>query len=348
MIRFANCSGPILLVVLFFAFSFHVKSQENCINILEEAEALFEQGIIEEIPGMLEDCIKRGLSPEDRMRAQKLVILSYLFDKNIEEAEKVMLAFLRAHPEYEPHPTDPAEFVQLLSNFEVKPVFSMGTRFGSNFASPVISQAYVPYNISDYIPGFSSFHPGLQFGAGINIYLTNRLEIGLEAEYMKSNIRYSNTQYGFSKLKIEESHERIQFPVSLKYVFPYGIWSPYIKAGASYGIVLDSRAGFERVYTVPASTLHEPVLSRNVNIDNMRNSESWMGFFGTGVRYKIPRGFFFLDISYCFGLSNMVNPKDRWSQETVFDYYHVDGDFRMDYLSLSFGFRLIIYNPRKK
>jgi len=334
-------------MALFFVISSQVNSQEQCRQVLEKAESLFEQGIIEEIPDMLSDCIKIGLSPEDKIRAQKLVILSYLFDKNIDEAERVMLSFLGSNPEYEAQPSDPAEFVQLLSNFTSSPVISFGTSFGSIFSSPVMMQPYSPYSINGYSPGFSSFDPGVQFGAGINIYLSPRVEIGLEAVYMKSNFKYSASMYGFSELRIEESHEMLEFPVSLKYVFPDQTWSPYIQLGSSYGIVLDSRADFRRVYSGAAEQLYDPVVNNDVNLGNMRNSALWSGFLGGGLRYKIPRGFFFLDVSYYFGLSNMVNNENRWMQETVFDFYHTDGDFRMDYLSFSIGFRLIIYNPRK-
>ena len=334
--------------VLLVSLSLNLKAQEECKYILEKAEALFEQGIIEEIPGMLSECMEEGFSPEEKMRAQKLVILSYFFDKKTAEAEEVMLRFLRNNPEYEIQPSDPAEFVRLFSAFETFPVLSVGTSAGGNLASPGIIKPYGPYNINESGADFSFSEAGYQFGAGVNFYLINNIELSLEATYIKNSFLYSNTQYGFSVISIKETHEKLELPVLFKYVFPQDQWSPYVSLGASYGYVINAKANYKRSYSESVNLDFEPVVNQGVDLEKIRKTHAWSGIIGGGIRYRIPRGYFFLDIRHFAGLTNTVNSDNRWEQESVFTHYHTDSDFRVNYFSLSIGVRYIFYNSRKK
>jgi len=309
---------------------------------------LFEQGIIEEIPGMLSECMEEGFSPEEKMRAQKLVILSYFFDKKTAEAEEVMLRFLRNNPEYEIQPSDPAEFVRLFSGFETFPVLSVGSSAGANLALPGIIKPYGPYNLNESGADFSFSEAGYQFGAGVNFYLINDLELCLEAAFVKKSFLYSNTQYGFSNISMKETHEKIEVPVLFKYVFPLDQWSPYVSLGASYGFVINTKANYKRSYSESVNLGHEPVISQGVDLGEIRKAHSWSGIIGGGVRHRIPRGYFFLDIRRFVGLTNTVNPDNRWEQDPVFTFFHTDSDFRVNYFSLSIGVRYIFYNSRKK
>ena len=54
--------------------------EEDCSFTLREANNLYAQGRIENIPAMLEDCIEQGFTSEDRLAAYKLIILCSLYD----------------------------------------------------------------------------------------------------------------------------------------------------------------------------------------------------------------------------------------------------------------------------
>jgi hypothetical protein len=69
---------------------------------------------------------------------------------------------------------------------------------------------------------------------------------------------------------------------------------------------------------------------------------------GAGLKYRIaPIGDLTMDLRYFYGLNNLVNPENRWNQETVFPFYHADGDFLMDYFTFSIGFRFSFYQTKK-
>jgi len=76
--------------------------------------------------------------------------------------------------------------------------------------------------------------------------------------------------------------------------------------------------------------------------------------FGGGVKYKIGRDFVYADLRYMAGLSNFTKPdKNYYANDGTFDpaitnYQYVSDFFRMDNLSLSFGYIHPIYDPRKK
>ena len=59
---------------------------------------------------LLQPCIERGFTPEERLSAYKLLILCQIYNDDIGGAHEGMLAFLKKYPEYELSPTDPDEF----------------------------------------------------------------------------------------------------------------------------------------------------------------------------------------------------------------------------------------------
>ena len=113
MLKKFCCIIVFVITVLNISFS----QQQDCVFKLQEAEKLYSQGLIEEIPQLLNPCIESGLSQEDKLQAYKLVILSYLFNDEQVDAEDAMLSFLKRYPEYEISPTDPTEFVYLFESF---------------------------------------------------------------------------------------------------------------------------------------------------------------------------------------------------------------------------------------
>ena len=62
-------------------------SQSECVFSLQRAERLYQQGNIEEIPGLLINCIEKGFTRDERLTAYKLLIQSYLYDDQLELAD---------------------------------------------------------------------------------------------------------------------------------------------------------------------------------------------------------------------------------------------------------------------
>ena len=110
-----------LFILVFFISTLY--AQRSCLNTLREAKELYEQGLIDEIPDLLADCMESGFTRSQRIEAYKLIILAYLFDDDQFTAEKMMDEFLRKFPEYEIMPNDPVEFVYLLESYKTSSFF---------------------------------------------------------------------------------------------------------------------------------------------------------------------------------------------------------------------------------
>ena len=296
---------------------------------------------------MLSACLERGFSPAEKMRAQKLLILAYLFDNKTREAEDVMVRFLRDNPEYEIQPDDPAEFTLLLSGFRTVPFLSVGTFLGGNLSSASLLEQYGPYNPNQDEGQFTITPPEFQIGAAINILLSRRLELNLESIYTINSFSFSNRQYGFADIYKKETHEKLEFPVSLSFDLSVNRWRPYLRIGGSYGMLMSAYNDYKRSYSNTGDALYSSVESLEVDISEQRNSDFINAILGVGIKYKIPRGHLYFDLRYFYGLSDLVNPEDRWSQDSVFSFYTADNDFHLDYLTFSIGYRYSFYTTKR-
>mgnify|MGYP000934344943 FL=1 len=92
-------------------------------------------------------------------------------------------------------------------------------------------------------------------------------------------------------------------------------------------------------------------------------SKSWL--VGAGVRYKIGRNYLFADLRYMGGMSNLADVNNIYYQdksgidpaqlgdpnyhlaENITRYHYISDYFRLDNLSISFGYVKPLYNPRK-
>ena len=75
--------------------------EEDCAIKLREAQQLYDAGKIETVPDMLQSCIDKGFTQEERLTAFKLIILCQIYNDDPDEAHKEMLSFLKRYPEYE-------------------------------------------------------------------------------------------------------------------------------------------------------------------------------------------------------------------------------------------------------
>lgn len=337
----------ILIFLTVFHSPFHVNAQDNCLQVLENAEKLFDEGIIEKIPELLEDCLKKGFDSDERIRARKLIILSHLFDNRPEEAEEVMSDLLRDAPEYQIQPGDPSEFSSLYSSFKTFPFLSIGILGGVNLATATMVEPYGPYDAEWNEGSFSFATPEYHAGVGVNVYLTDRWEISLEGIYTRTSFLWSNLQYDFAQIDKKEIYQKVEIPLSFTYDFPGQQWKPYLRLGASYGLVISASADYERTYTDTGLETFTPVEENGIDISNRRETSTINAVAGTGIKYRIPRGYLVLDLRYFYGLTDIVNPENRWEQETVFSFYDADGNFQVDYFTISIGLRYSFYKSKK-
>jgi len=346
-------SGILFLMLIQFG-SYPVMAQdEQCAFTLREAENLYDQGRIENIPEMLQSCIQRGFSSEDRLAAYKLIILCSLYNDEQSQAEDQMLAFLKKYPEYELIPTDPEEFRFLFEKYRTRPIFDYGLFVGLNYAHGIMVQPYSTFpNLHNDVLRFHPNNFGICAGALLNFYITNDLQISFEPMFAQKLIKLDHEQGMVQGIYTKEHFEQqtcIDFPLSVTYDFNLGRFRPYVRAGGQIGYMIGATTSTTTKYfnSVGEEVHENSGPDEDVYDTGNRNSMSYAAILGGGVKLKITKGYFYLDTRYNIGL-NIQNTGNRYDlNELIWKYQYMDPDFRLNNFMVCIGFVRSFYNPKK-
>lgn len=335
-------SVPIILFqFILFMFCKSLSAQENCASQLVEAQKLYKQGLIEDIPQLLKPCIENGFTRVQRNAAYKLLILAYLFDGDQYNAEKTMIEFLKKNPEYEVMPSDPVEFVSLFETFRTLSVFSFGLKLGPNISNPRIIE---PFDQGDANHSASRNRSGggYQAGLSINRYIAQRVFLNLGLNFVHNSYKFIEEQTLIltrqepvtSTFTLKESLNRYEIPISVGYEFEHTDFNTFIRTGFS----------ISNIFRVTAKRETDVVLA-DLNFTDRRRDLLFSGHIGAGVKYKIPRGFLVLDVRYHYGFNNIVEPEFRYKDS---EKGYEDDDFSLYNLTISFGYYFSFYQPKKR
>lgn len=347
----------ILFLTIAF-FSINLFSQQECAYILEGAQEMFDAGLIETVPDTLSGCLETGFTNEEKLQAYKLIILSYLFDDNIEKADEFMLKFLTDYPAYEPVATDPREFVLLMETYDTDPVLMLGGGVGANFSFPMLTEPFGVQNVlsdvTSLVPGRTGFHgsfmlereiqPRLNFlGEVTGAYVVFDSYLGDETAATTSTAEVTD----YSRIKYYESQTQLRIPVSISYDLTSGNFRPYVRIGIEPGMLFTARAEGIREYT---NLARSPIEIANVDIINIRRMFNVWGFAGTGFNYNLGPGDVFLDLRFHMNLLSQVRPGSDLYQypELTMSMYYVPEKILLNNFSVTAGYMFPLYRPKKK
>lgn len=334
-----------IFILLFFSVTLlSVDAQEECSTVLSKAQKLYDAGVIEQIPKMLQPCIESGFTSEEKLQAYKLIIMSYVFDNNTQKAETAMLDFLNRYPEYEILPADQAEFIQLFKTYRTLPIASFGIILGTNISNIRTIKLYVdPKTKGSYSTS------GFMFQAGVSYkrYIIDKFDINLEGLYVQSSYQYNRDSITASNTQsFTETQKRIEIPLTLiYYLYTFNKFIPYIRTGLNFTYLLNSSASISRT----ASGSSKPFIDPNVSLVDNRIPFQVMLVFGAGISYKLKRSDISLDIRYNLGFKNQVIENNRYinlDPHTTFLY--IDNDFNYDNLYFSLSYAYKFYKPEKR
>jgi len=336
-------------------------AQQECAFVLKEAQEMFDAGLIETIPDKLSSCLKTGFTNEEQLQAYKLIILSYLFDDNIEEADGFMLRFLTEYPAYEPVATDPREFVLLMETYDTDPILMIGGGFGANFSFPISIEGMGVHNPllheGNFVPGGAGLHGNFMVERQItpNFQLLGELAVAnvVFDNYLDDeadNITPSAEVTDYSIIEYYETQTQVRLPISGAYYFGHSDFKPYIRIGIVPGVVLTAKAEAKRVYINTGSINYDDLDVANVDVLAARRMFNVWAFAGVGFSYKIGAGNFFIDLRYHANLLDQVKPdSDPYMfPDLTFVIHHVSDNFLLNDLSVTAGYMFPLYRPKKK
>jgi hypothetical protein len=319
-----------------------VKAQDDCSETLSKAQKLYDAGVIEQIPQLLIPCINSGFNSEERLQAQKLIILAYLFDNNLKDADNTMYTFLKQNPEYEAMASDPAEFVQLFQTYRNVPIASIGLSIGTNYNLASPSDIY---SINGESGTYT--HSGFTYQAGIAYkqYLNKRFDVLIEPSYSTNAYSFTNLlEYTSNFLQtINENQSRVDVPLSLLYNIIYsGKFTTYLRAGAGVSYLISS-SGTAKL------TGFRNLSSPTINLLSFREPLQYMAIGGIGLTYNLRKSYIFLDLRYNRSFTNQVNTKKRLGTGDLHDLYlYTENDFSLHSVWFSIGYCYKFYKPEKK
>jgi hypothetical protein len=334
---------------------------ENCEITLTQATEEFQAGHFYSIPAILSKCLDRFTS-EQRQRAHILLTQTYLLLDDPLGAKRSYIEVLRANPEFVADPNvHTIDVVYLSKKFTSSPVFSWFGKVGTN-----VTPVRVIYDNDVFGQETArekySLQPGYQASAGADLYLYERIGLRAELNYLFSRYEHNTSKYFEEDTKkFNERQNWISLPLSVMYTTDQGKYRPYGYGGYSVGYLFGDVATIAIENIRNAEVGKDEKESPDLNFVAKRNRWNQSIIFGGGVKMKFGLQFLFVDVRYSVGLKNIVNPSNIYtdneqqteseaylnSGEATFSYAHADDLFRVDNLSLSFGFLQPLYKPRE-
>ncbi|QSE96725.1 porin family protein [Fulvivirga lutea] len=323
----------------------------DCTNTLEQARTNFERGHLYSIPAILKPCLDNGFNKVQKIESYLILTRTYLLIDDPISAEDSYLKLLRLDPEYTVDPeNDPVDIVYLNEKFTTTPIFILYARGGLNFTN---ASSIVNFGVDNTEQSQEEYSMGAGFnlGGGAELNLSNHLSLGLELNYSNRRYNYKNTLFNGDAQDMLEIQSMLNVPIFLKYRMKFNDWHPYVYAGYSFNYLIGARAELELkdlVISGEGDRSEISVTGPEENLIDLRNRVNHNILGGIGVRYRIGYNYLFLDARYSWGMNNIVDENNQYSnQSLLYKYGMVDDYKRLTNIEVTAGYIWPLYKPRK-
>ncbi|MCX6350878.1 MAG: porin family protein [Bacteroidetes bacterium] len=326
----------LVFLVLIWSGTSILTAQDNCANSVINAEALYQKGSFQDAINEITPCSQSTKNKTILWQSYKLLTLCYLYLDDKIQARKYAVKMMEINPAYQPSVLkDPAEFVTLVKTINVIPKFALGVSISNGFcytSVDVIQQYNVADNTKTYHSGIGNY-----FGTNISYSLSQNLliESGLFSSLKKYSITYSVNDFD---VNITQRLTYLEVPLVVKYTLGNRRFTPYFSAGLIAGYLLNAETDFTSVYTPTAEkfkTLYYPAQEN-------RTPLNFGAVAGIGLNYKINykplKGNFSIGYYYQKGINNLFLNNRYQLRSTLYNYYYMDDDFRINNSVFAIGY----------
>jgi len=349
-------SRLLLILLLSVSLSAPIFSQNaDCEQTLNLAAAEFEAGRFYGLPSILKSCLEKGFSQEQKVRAYLLLTQVYLILDDPLAAEGSYLKLLQADPEYVANPAhDPIDVYYLSKKFTATPILTPHFQLGLNTSLQRVIYDNNTSSTPNQVATSKIFKLGYQLGGGLDWNITNRWSIGVGAAFSNKNFKtIVDDKNLYNRLTAVEKQSWFDFPVMLKYSADSGKIRPFFYGGLAANLLVGAKVTLDMNHQIDFSSTNVGVSQGpDAIITNKRNFFNRSIVLGGGAKYKIGKNFLYVDVCYMAGLTNLTKNIYRAS-DGKFDpllaqYGYASNSFRLDNVSISFGYIKPLYDPRKK
>ena len=332
-----------------FLLGYHAQAQQNCADILKNAEKNFDDGKIFDVFNLLQPCIENGFSKADKIRAYKLIILSDLYADDIMHAEKYIVKLLLLDPDQElDYENDPKEYINLMEQFRRDPIYSIGAVVGPNLSFVYVTQ---PNNLDTSL---KSYTPKLSFNFGITteFLIKKGWQFGAEAHFLSLSYAYTDTKFGFASSKYSENLSYLSIPLMLKKEFGAKRFKLYTSLGFNSKLLLSSKSSSTRTQFAGNTFSVEDL---GIKQSRLRKRFVFEGLIGIGIKQRVGPGSLIIDSKFNLALSNTIKlnqldkaqSNDTDARPILWSSYHIDDLLTLNYFSINIGYSYPFYNPKK-
>ena len=310
--------------------------EQDCLTKLDGAETLFNTGLFEDVPSLLEDCMDL-YSETDRQKAYRLIILAHFMNDDIAAAEESMYFLLKEFPDFQPVASDLVDFQYIFNSFDVRRSLDLGVSIGPAWTSGRIIEPFSPF--SDKF-SYRANGPGLFAAAYLDIPVSSLLSINTEPGYLlaKYEIHYQDAINGIYSIKQSETSSLVQLPVYAKVTFLESTMQLYAKAG------------FMLAYMTGAKTQSNINTQPSIQRDHMdyRNRLYYFLGGGGGLKINFKKSYIFTEVDYHVSLNKTLKEgSNRYNQTNLWTQGWIDSDFGLNSLSIRVGMAWSIYTIKK-
>jgi hypothetical protein len=320
-----------------------------CSEKLQQAQQLFESGQIEQIPSLLDSCIKLGFNKNQKIQAYRLLIQTYLFDSNLSMADSIMLKLLNQNPDYKIVQTDPVEFAELYNAFKVKYNWAIGITIGTNISEVMVNETYSLFNANKLNSTFSPDGTGFEAGIYVNKYLKNNLWISVAANYCALKyMSYEINSYNTEHVTFKENSQWLSIPVTYNQSFLSAKIKPFIQLGGEFNYLSSVNCDIQRV-SFTNNTPTTIINGSSINLDGYRNKLNLSVLGGIGAVLNTKAGLFQVIAGFKYFLLPYINGNERYANNNLIYYYqHIDDNLKINNIYFSLGYSHLFYKIRKK
>lgn len=336
------------LIAIFVALVVYMNGQaqqENmsCYNALKQADKEYNIGRFAESLELLKPCLTK-FDKEIEFEVYRLMALCYLSLHDEKNAGEYAKKLLIRKPDYKDFPYfDPAEFTQLLSNYEVWPKWEIGLGAGVNFNSVRLIKNY-SFSGSSY-----KYLPETGYQTMVNLEYDPWQRISFSSGIKFEGLNYSQTSDLASGWNSTLTEKLRFFTIPLCSRF-------YFLKSKKLDLAFEIGAQMQMINSSRSNVLHSNSatgerIQNSADQGGQRSSKLFYGLTGVLLKYKVGGGSLVTSAQFAYGLNNVVNEEKRYQNvEFIMDNQHVDSDFSFNpfYISLGYQFPFWGYEVKNK
>ncbi len=337
----------LLLVIVSFLCSWHLWSQNTCTDQLRLAQTRFDEGSLDEIPLLIDACMKDGFTNEEKTNAYKLLIQTYLFNELPEKADEVMMLFLREFPSYTLAVNDPKEFINLYNTYRTTPIMKIQITLGMPLTSPMVIEPFGINNLNADKAKFSQ-----KVGGMLEINYINKLyksfDYSIGSSFSLLRYGYLDNPYPFTEVKGTASDIYIGLPLSVRYNYKFRRINLFAKTGIEPAYLLSSRMDLTRN---KKNVIGAQPYTGTENLTTNHRQFDFRPIMSMGIGFKLYKQDFLFTVGMKFGTRSVVNPdkilNSDISSTLALKYYYVEDKMTLNQTYFSFSYIFSVYKPKK-